>query len=177
MNILRRLGFLALVVAYFLWPYHSVKKFTAAVGANDSNTLASMIDADAFAESMKDLIADAAILAAEDRAGGRSFDKEAMRAKFRQSLESGPFASMIGEQLKPERMARQMLAAKANGGGGDSISRTEKWVNPVTFAVYEPGTEGRAIFKFRGTGWKLAGVEMPQKELRRYMAMAGQMNL
>jgi hypothetical protein len=171
MKYVRRLIFLGLVVGYFLWPYHSVKKFAAAVEARDSETIASMIDAEAFVDSMKDLAVEAAVVAAESRANGARFDKDAMRAQLRSMMDSGPFAQMMGEQMKPETLTRMMFASanSAANQGNNSAARTERWVNPVTFSVQEPGSEARAIFKFRGLGWKLAGVEVPAKEIRRFL--------
>jgi hypothetical protein len=79
---------------------------------------------------------------------------------------------MLGDQMKPEVITRMMFASKASAaasGVTPSNVRTEKWVGPTTFAVMEPGSEARAIFKFRGMGWKLAGLEVPAKEIRRFM--------
>jgi hypothetical protein len=173
MKYLRRLAFLALIAGYFLWPYHATKKFSQAVEAKDSETVASMIDADAFLESIKDLSVEAAMIKMEERmpAGGR-VDKDAMRQQIRTMVDSPAFAAQMGKQFNAEALTRAMFAGEAQAKSMGMTSpgwRNERWVNPVTFSAQDPHSEARAIFKFRGLGWKLAGIEVPAKELRRFM--------
>jgi hypothetical protein len=175
MKYVRRLILLALIAGYFLWPYQQVKKFGQAVAARDTSTVAGMIDEVAFKESIKELVIEATVFMKEQSLpAGVRFDKAEERGRIHAQMKSSAFTSAFDHVLKPERIARMLFAGQDLSeahGTGSTPWRNEKWHSPVTFSVQDLNSDARVIFKFRGTGWKLAGFAIPAKDLGRFFPM------
>jgi hypothetical protein len=172
MKIVRWLFILALAAGYFIWPYHATRKFAEAVQAKDTATIEGMVDFDELRASLLNVAMEAAFAQAEQRMQGLSqAQKDAMREKLRSMMESGPMKKQIDQHLKPETLARMLASGPSQQRNGNGF-RNEKWVSPIEFSVQDRDSEARAIFKFRGLGWKLCALEVPKSEMHRLMAMS-----
>jgi len=137
-----------------------------------------MIDAESLAGSLKDVMVEAALIQAEARMGDKARNSEALRQQMRNMINSPAVAAQLGSQLDAANLTQMMFAGDEKAQSMGIVNpgwRNEKWVNPVTFSVQDPNSEARAVFKFRGLSWKLAALEIPTSELRRFAAVMDRM--
>lgn len=170
MKVVRWLLILALAAGYFLWPYQATRKFSEAIQAKDAETIKGMVDFDEMRESMMELMLETAMVAAEQR-GVSKAQIEGSREKVRSMLESGPMKRQLDQYLTPEALTRMLASGPGQQQNGSGF-RNEKWISPIAFSVQDRDSDARAIFKFRGLGWKLCGLEVPKAELNRLAGMA-----
>ena len=170
MKLIRWLLVLALAVGYFLWPYHATKKFGQAVKERDAATIEKMVDVAAIRESLIELVIEAAVARAEQTRPGSG---NAMRAQLLKVTESSAFQKYMEQAMKPEALSKMMASGQTSAKGSESMWRNEKWKSPIEFSVQDLTSEARAIFKFRGLGWKLCGIELPKSQLANFASMAG----
>ena len=162
--------FLAAVAGYFLWPYHATRKFGNAVKARDADAIRQMIDTAAVAESMVDLMVEATVARAQQV--GKNAD--AVRAQVLKVTKTPAFKKYMEQALSPEMLARSLASGHATTAKGDeSIFRNEKWNSPLEFSVQDKESDGRAVFRFRGVGWKLCRLELPKSQIVNLAAMMG----
>lgn len=161
----RKLLVFILLVGYFAWPYFTAKKFSQAIIDRDSEAIKRMLDMDSIRESMVELMLQAAVQKANATAGANPVDPDVLKIQMRSVLNSPAVKEQFEKSMSADAFARMV----ATGSKKDSVYRNPSWRNPFTFTVQDPNSEARSVFKFRGIGWKLAGIEVPDAEIGRFL--------
>ena len=116
------------------------------------------------------LMIDAASKAGATRGAAQNVSPETMKKMFKAAMED----PAMKRQFK-DKLSGKSLAQMINAGGKEYDTRNPKWHSPVTFSVQDPKDESRLIFSFRGLGWKLTGLEVPESQMARMMGGMGGM--
>ena len=164
MKIARWFLFFAALGGYFLWPYHTARKLGNAIKQQDTETIKKMIDASALVDSMNDAVIEG-VVANKARSGATA---EVVRARMIRQAERPGFKERVERTLTPDALATWLATSQPSATGNASVFKNEKWNSPIEFSVQD-ASGARAIFKFRGVGWKMCGIELSKSQIDNFV--------
>lgn len=163
----RKIGISAIVLGAIAaaWlafsPYLALSSMRDALVANDAERLNAYIDYEALRADIKTQFATSLVT---ELGRGRPADPKAVEQAMR-------FAGPMVDQFVNPNMVTAMLAgrsARMSGRNGQAPSLDDgnvsvKRVSLTTFTVSPEGSSGGFRFAMRGMGWKLVGIDVPQR--------------